>query len=208
MDEDADAGLERLGQGMQAFVTLVQGLRELGVEELDIPLPKICVLGDQSTGKSSLIEGISGIKVPRNAGTCTRCPLEIKLTTSGPGTSWKCTIFLQKSFFYEGSQMLFNKHARAQGATEARPLGPWIPQDSTEPFLFFRTSDKAEIPEALHLAQLATLNPGTDPAKFLPGKSVQQHRMQCKFSPNVIKLDISAPDVPNLSFYELVDPIC
>ena len=50
----------------------VQNLRHLGVEDLVLPLPKIVVVGDQSTGKSSLIEGISEIKVPRKLGVCTR----------------------------------------------------------------------------------------------------------------------------------------
>lgn len=35
-------------------------------------LPMIAVVGSQSAGKSSLIESISGITLPRAAGTCTR----------------------------------------------------------------------------------------------------------------------------------------
>ncbi|KAL9585363.1 MAG: hypothetical protein Q9212_001571 [Teloschistes hypoglaucus] len=204
VESDSDAGLELLGQGMKAFVTLVQDLRQLGVEELVLPLPKICVLGDQSTGKSSLIEGISGIKVPRSAGTCTRCPLEINLSTTEPNCPWKCRIYLQRRYFYEGAPVMpsYNKHVRAQGATRARPLGPWQAQN-TESDIFFKTDNKADIPRALHLAQLATLNPGMDPAKFHPGKSNPDERIQVKFSPNVIRLDITAPDVPNLSFYDL-----
>ncbi|KAL8869003.1 MAG: hypothetical protein Q9174_004598 [Haloplaca sp. 1 TL-2023] len=205
VNDDSDTGLELLGQGMKAFVTLIQDLRVLGVEELVLPLPKICVLGDQSTGKSSLIEGLSGIKVPRKAGTCTRCPLEINLATSGPGTSWKCSIYLVKSHIYDGFQMLpSGRSVKAQPATRARPLGPWLPQDCTETTFFYKTSNKSDIPHALHLAQLATLNPAIDPLKFMPGQPTpNDDRLQCKFSPNVIKLDITSPDVPNLYFYDL-----
>ena len=39
----------------------------------DVDVPTICVLGDQSVGKSSVIEAISGIKLPRALDTCTRC---------------------------------------------------------------------------------------------------------------------------------------
>ena len=39
---------------------------------VDIDLPMIAVIGSQSAGKSSLIESISGITLPRAAGTCTR----------------------------------------------------------------------------------------------------------------------------------------
>jgi len=38
----------------------------------DVDLPVIAVIGSQSAGKSSLIEAISGITLPRAAGTCTR----------------------------------------------------------------------------------------------------------------------------------------
>jgi ABC-type uncharacterized transport system ATPase subunit len=40
--------------------------------QIDIDLPQIVVIGAQSAGKSSLIDSISGITVPRTAGTCTR----------------------------------------------------------------------------------------------------------------------------------------
>jgi Dynamin family len=39
---------------------------------LDLDIPVIVVLGSQSAGKSSLIEAISGITLPRSSGTCTR----------------------------------------------------------------------------------------------------------------------------------------
>ncbi|KAL8905302.1 MAG: hypothetical protein Q9207_002735 [Kuettlingeria erythrocarpa] len=206
IDAESDAGLELLGKGLKAFTTLIQDLQQLGVEELVLPLPKICVLGDQSTGKSSLIEGISGIKVPRNSGTCTRCPLAINLTTSEPESSWRCSIYLQKNYLYEGSQAAhsFSKNmTKAEGASRGRPLGPWLAQSLPESILFHRTNNKADIPEALRLAQLATLNPRTDPAKFKPGNGTVDERIQVKFSPNVVRVDISAPDVPNLSFYDL-----
>lgn len=203
VDSDSDAGLELLGQGLKAFVTLISGLRDLGVESLEIPLPKICVLGDQSTGKSSLIEGISGIKVPRSSGTCTRCPLEINLTTSEQEAPWKCSIYLQKNYIYEGTQAR-SGIARAEGATRARPLGPWMAQ-TPEPFLFLHTTKKTDIPEALRLAQLATLNPRADPSEYRLGrlgKAGPEEDIQVKFSPNAVRLDISASDVPNLSFIE------
>jgi ABC-type polysaccharide/polyol phosphate transport system ATPase subunit len=40
--------------------------------QIDIDLPQIAVIGSQSAGKSSLIEAISGITLPRDSGTCTR----------------------------------------------------------------------------------------------------------------------------------------
>lgn len=45
-----------------------------------INLPRIAVLGQQSSGKSSVLENIVGIDfLPRGAGVCTRRPLELRL---------------------------------------------------------------------------------------------------------------------------------
>ena len=52
-------GVEVLGADMKKIMDLLRSLNELGIELFDIPIPKICLVGDQSTGKSSLIEGIS-----------------------------------------------------------------------------------------------------------------------------------------------------
>ncbi|KAL9040412.1 MAG: hypothetical protein Q9214_004496, partial [Letrouitia sp. 1 TL-2023] len=208
--EESNQGLEILGRGVKVLVEAVRNLRRLGVEDLVLPLPKICVVGDQSTGKSSLIEGISGIKVPRNIGTCTRCPLEINLSESAQDQPWKCEILLQKRYIYQGSlggeQRPTARHSagafRHEGATRSRPLGLWCLQD-TEEFPFFSTSVKDAVPQALHLAQLATLNPGVSHEKFVPGKGDNSTKIQVKFSPNIVRVNIAAPNVPNLSFYDL-----
>merc|ERR1719427_2400196 len=51
--------------------------RDLG-DSLDFP--RIVVIGDQSVGKSSLIESIVGREfIPRGVGTTTRCPLDLRL---------------------------------------------------------------------------------------------------------------------------------
>jgi len=46
---------------------------------IDISLPTIVVIGDQSSGKSSVIESISRISLPKGATCVTRCPLILKL---------------------------------------------------------------------------------------------------------------------------------
>ena len=67
-------------------------LRHCGTEMV-IRLPKIALIGNQSSGKSSLIEAISRIKVPRGFGTCTRCPMEVSLSRSE--NPWHCTVSLR-----------------------------------------------------------------------------------------------------------------
>lgn len=185
-----------ISKDMKLLVKRIQDLRHLGIEDSKIALPKICVVGDQSTGKSSLIEGMSEIKVPRSAGTCTRCPMEINLSHSEPGTQWKCQIFLSRRFMFDGSQKIKIK--------KSQPLGPWIEQEQEEEH-FITLSDKSHVQDALKWAQLAILNPGRPPGDYIPGQNAgtDSQQYQVKFSPNIVRLDISAPSFPNLSFYDL-----
>lgn len=55
----------------------------MGRVQVDIDLPQIAVVGNQSAGKSSLIESISGITLPRASGTCTRYVPHLKGDSSG-----------------------------------------------------------------------------------------------------------------------------
>ncbi len=55
---DIGLSLQKLGRGVRELVEAVQRLRHIGIEDLGLALPKIVLVGDQSTGKSSLIEGI------------------------------------------------------------------------------------------------------------------------------------------------------
>ena len=50
-----------------------------GGEQHGISLPSIVVVGDQNSGKSSVLEGLSGVDLPRGDGLVTRCPLILKL---------------------------------------------------------------------------------------------------------------------------------
>lgn len=56
----------------------IDQVRALGVGD-HISLPQIAVCGDQSAGKSSVLEGITGIPFPRKEGVCTRFATEIIL---------------------------------------------------------------------------------------------------------------------------------
>lgn len=56
----------------------IDRIRANGVGD-HIALPQLVVCGDQSAGKSSVLEGISGIPFPRQEGLCTRFATEIIL---------------------------------------------------------------------------------------------------------------------------------
>jgi GTPase SAR1 family protein len=62
----------------------IANLRSRGIGE-HISLPQLVVCGDQSAGKSSVLEGITGLPFPRQDGICTRFATEIMLMhTEGP----------------------------------------------------------------------------------------------------------------------------
>ena len=63
------------GLHIKEVISVISRLEGLGLQRQAIQLPKCVVLGEQSSGKSSVIEAISGVRTPRAGGTCTRCPL-------------------------------------------------------------------------------------------------------------------------------------
>lgn len=74
----SDSSLKRL--------SLISNLRSRGVGD-HIDLPQLIVSGDQSTGKSSVLEGITGVPFPRQDGLCTRFATEINMEHSGEADS-------------------------------------------------------------------------------------------------------------------------
>lgn len=62
---------------------LLDLIDKLQFAQLDnVKLPQIVVVGDQSAGKSSVLEAITGTPFPRDAGACTRFATEIRLRRS------------------------------------------------------------------------------------------------------------------------------
>uniref|UniRef100_A0A8C6ARY1 Interferon-induced GTP-binding protein Mx2 n=1 Tax=Monodon monoceros TaxID=40151 RepID=A0A8C6ARY1_MONMO len=70
---------------VQPCSDLIDSLRALDVEQ-GLVLPAIAVTGDQSSGKRSVLEALSGVALPRGSGIITRCPLVLKLTK--PECKW------------------------------------------------------------------------------------------------------------------------
>ncbi|ROV92992.1 hypothetical protein VMCG_09029 [Cytospora schulzeri] len=76
---------------------LLELIDKLQFAQLDnVKLPQICVVGDQSAGKSSVLEAITGTPFPREAGACTRFATEIRLRRA-PETTLTVTIIPDKN---------------------------------------------------------------------------------------------------------------
>uniref|UniRef100_A0A7M4FFD9 MX dynamin like GTPase 1 n=1 Tax=Crocodylus porosus TaxID=8502 RepID=A0A7M4FFD9_CROPO len=69
-------------------IDLIDSLRALGVEKV-LVFPAIAMIGDQSSGKSSVLEALSGVALSRGSGIVTRCPLEVKLKKIHVTEGWK-----------------------------------------------------------------------------------------------------------------------
>lgn len=64
---------------IRPLLDAVDCLRNLKIMQEGIQLPTIVVVGDQSSGKSSVLESLAGISLPRGQGICTRVPLIMRL---------------------------------------------------------------------------------------------------------------------------------
>ncbi|KAF8997232.1 P-loop containing nucleoside triphosphate hydrolase protein [Hymenopellis radicata] len=181
-DSDATAALagSDYAQRSREMINLVKDLRALGADA-EVDLPRIAVIGNQSAGKSSLVEAIADIKVPRAAGTCTRCPMEFRLSYSE--SAWRSQISLRFEKSKTGNRL------------------PNVLEQKFGPTIY----SKNELEDMLRRAQMAVLNPSTSATQFeaadFKDKSMLENELS--FSPNVVCVDVSGPDVPDLSFIDL-----
>jgi len=183
----AKDSLDLLGAGVKVLLRAINDLARHGIDTT-VPLPKIVVVGDQSSGKSSLIEAISNIKVPRDVGTCTRCPLQISLTSDGSeNPSWLCNISLLKKFdYYKPGQLPDIDEVTGKPP----PFYPWMQRDSPIATSFMTVRNKNDLEAAIRAAQVATLNPGVNPKTYV-GIDAAVGAISVEFSPNLICLDVS-----------------
>lgn len=84
LDRETDMGTSILFLNLQSDksgerLEQIARLRSCGIGE-HVDLPQLIVCGDQSAGKSSVLEGITGLPFPRKDGLCTRFATEIMLT--------------------------------------------------------------------------------------------------------------------------------
>jgi hypothetical protein len=71
-DHDDHDALKYLGAHQYRLIQGIKKLEELNISATLKSLPKFVVVGDQSAGKSSIVEALCDISLPRSMGTCTR----------------------------------------------------------------------------------------------------------------------------------------
>ncbi|CAG8597440.1 2253_t:CDS:2, partial [Racocetra fulgida] len=167
-----------------SYVNIINELRRIGTDST-VSLPTIVFCGNQSAGKSSLIEAISGVKLPRSDGTCTRCVMEIRL--SEYVDEWMCQVFLRKE--YDENENRLNRPIESKfGSLIINP-------------------DDVEL--MARRAQKALLNPRKNSDIYFNwdfgNKNYDDDSKSnaIKFTKNVVCIEIKGPDVPNLSLIDL-----
>ncbi|KAI0743138.1 P-loop containing nucleoside triphosphate hydrolase protein [Daedaleopsis nitida] len=177
-----DTGYARTARGLNALVSKLRGFGA----QIDLDLPRIVVIGNQSVGKSSLVEAISGINVPRDTGTCTRCPMECRLSNS---ELWSCQISIRWEYD-EDDLRLAEVHEERFGST---------------------LCDPSEVEDMLRRAQAAILSPRTPRSDFLDADidTVKSGGVSTlgagtlPFSRNIICVDLAGQELVDLSFVDL-----
>lgn len=90
----------RIQLSSPAQLDKIDKLRELGVAKF-VALPQLVVVGDQSSGKSSVLEAVMELPLPRDSGLCTRFATNITFRRS-PQTSIAVSIIPGHSISREG----------------------------------------------------------------------------------------------------------
>lgn len=185
-----------------ALNDLMMSLRDVGFERAaDIFLPQIVVTGKQSAGKSSLIEAISKVKLPRAEERCTRCPMEVLLRTAKSGVEWGCKVYLR--FIKEDNSAGTSNQgggSRDEIDNARRPAAGKV--------LFDEINDGEEVEQIVERAQLAALLPEDCFQKKLSRENFDRNKEELinkgskLFSENTVVLEITGADV-DVTFVDL-----
>ncbi|KAI1772259.1 P-loop containing nucleoside triphosphate hydrolase protein [Hypoxylon cercidicola] len=145
--------LEQLHGEQKTLLDAIDNLRKHGIDRF-VDLPQIIVVGDQSSGKSSVLEAISRVRFPVKDVLCTRFATELVLRT--------------------------DNHTKID--VRIHPSG--ISRKETHSFEE-KSFDKEELPRIIENAKKVMLGGDTG------------------FSEDVLRIEISGPDVPHLTMVDL-----
>jgi GTPase SAR1 family protein len=100
--QEGNSAMQSLGVHSRRLNEGIKKLQELNINTTLSSLPKYAVVGDQSAGKSSIVQALCGISLPRSSGTTTRCPFLIttRKETSSKET-WTCKVSIKKQDYRE-----------------------------------------------------------------------------------------------------------
>lgn len=195
---DGMSGFHRIGLDSKVLIDALSQLGNYDVAHI-VDLPRIALIGDQSVGKSSLISLLSGWSIPKNSGCCTRCPANI---ITKAAETWSCTISLRQKYGYRKTKT----EIKDRDFTKNNLFPSWFEQELVVKE-FIKITDKEKLEDAMIWAQIALLNHNQDYEQFIPengSRFVSKNtNTEADATPNVVKVEISGPGLPTLSFFDL-----
>ncbi|KND89637.1 Interferon-induced GTP-binding protein Mx1 [Tolypocladium ophioglossoides CBS 100239] len=135
--------VKETGLGNHAMLTKIDKLRELNVGSL-IPLPQLVVVGDQSSGKSSVLESLTGFSFPRAPGLCTRYATQITCCRD-PVTSVAISIIPRPDANEELKMKLLGFHRHIDGELDNDELANIFHEANLTMGIRMKTNDISQI---------------------------------------------------------------
>ncbi|CAG8604246.1 10376_t:CDS:2, partial [Paraglomus occultum] len=159
------------------YIQLVNSMEAKYAKDF-VEFPKIVFCGNQSAGKSSLLEAIANVQLPRWHETCTRCVMEIRM--------------------HETPKPAVGKYDKNNDPLpDARRENLWFGEAIHDP---------SDVELMAYRAQKALLNPSKVFDLYLDHEPLDGSRKETneiEFTMNTVCLSIKGPNVPNLSLVDL-----
>lgn len=90
--EDSHSLTKEIEKDVLPWLKVAEDLRTLNLES-ELNVPQICVMGDQSSGKSSVLNLLAGdVIFPSGTGLVTRCPIRLVMRKARSGESWSAFV--------------------------------------------------------------------------------------------------------------------
>jgi hypothetical protein len=116
------------------------------------------------------------------------------MAPSSKSDEWTAEVSLRRDYIFDGQI----------GDGPERRFPGWLRSRETSEVYFTRTNKRDELQETIARAQMALICPHLEPTLFAkPIAPVVPENKRSDFSPNVVCISITAPELPNLSFYDL-----
>ncbi|KAG0049884.1 hypothetical protein BGZ83_005315 [Gryganskiella cystojenkinii] len=90
----------------------INNIRSYGLNKM-LTIPQIAILGDQSSGKSSVLEAITKLSFPRNIETCTRFATQVNIRRSKQ---------VKMSAYIDGEADFNKRHLAKNAASDIHPI--------------------------------------------------------------------------------------
>ncbi|CUA68597.1 hypothetical protein RSOLAG22IIIB_07971 [Rhizoctonia solani] len=194
---DQDLNSNEHARQRRELLDLIIRLQTIGLGT-ELALPQIACIGSQSVGKSSLIESISGVALPRASGTCTRHVLWLDgalpvADPVAPDAPSNVGLNIQ------------SKHGRPLFTFGLRAA-----KVATKPMIMTRSvapkgppmTERMEVQERIRRAQLAILNPMIESSIFLNAEN-NSYPSSRSFSENCVIVALSGNELSDLNFVDL-----